>query len=729
MQTSTLRTTTFDVTTLCAALALIAVTLTSGAPPLGAQAIGFGQEISLQSDHGLFLVAEQDGRLDANREDPRSWEHFRLVAVAAAGSQLAYGDQVALRSAHGPFVVAEADGSAWANRLQVGAWETWTVVNPYEAGSTEIVRVRDAVALRSVHGRYLVAEPDGRANADRSQIGSWETWRIGREWTDFYYDKASSTACTPGECCACPYRGRFDGANCFVARPPVGTAPTLQGREFFYQSTNEDTCVLGKLDGSRCRVGTNPEAPPPFLYKGGLYLSSLCSSAGELQVQVERVRHCTGLSVRPMCFGSYRLTRKDYQPWRDTGVPNGIQAETQLGVVFGPEKLPAKRVALLLSGQQFEFDSGIGNSLTGQPDGFNEGWGLSEPRRTFTLDDGSLAHELVENEILNPRDSFLAVAFDARFNHKFNRENKNRIEEAYFRWLRSKFDPQDVELVYLAGHSRGGCLAMRLAQRLQREMPHVPVVAQSFDGVCNRNQGELGIEFPGRVDNPLVSDNGVFAWPTDLRTAFQNQESSLALLQLVGGHPFFPGDLLVRPFSQQRADQPELDLCWYQQRWMDLNHGQLGGFRVVQPALDHLRTSLERFTQGPTCPAVGRCTKALAVPLAFECNDLTAADCETQTECRLEPYCRHVSGSLTCRDLSQDECDRYDHWCRWRRGRCRSRPFQIFECNDLSTSDCSNHGECRLRQECKRQGGSLTCSDLFAQEMCERYSHRGCRWQ
>ena len=110
MQTSTSRTTTFDVTILCAALALIAVTLTSGTPPLGAQAIGFGQEISLQSDHGLFLVAEQDSRLDANREDPRSWERFRLVAIAAAGSQLRYGDQVALRSAHGPFVVAESDG-------------------------------------------------------------------------------------------------------------------------------------------------------------------------------------------------------------------------------------------------------------------------------------------------------------------------------------------------------------------------------------------------------------------------------------------------------------------------------------------------------------------------------------------------------------------------------------------------------------------------------------------
>lgn len=729
MQTSASKLTILHVWTLGAVLVVPAMALMAAASPARAQTIEFGQEISLQSDHGRFLVAQPDGQLNADRETQGNWERFRLVAVVATDNQLRFGDSVALRSAHSSFVVAEPDGSARADRQQLGAWETWKLVNPYDSGSTSVVRARDAVALLSAHSTFLVAESDGRANADRPQIGAWETWKIGREWTDFYYDEASSSACTPGECCPCPYRGRFDGANCFVARPPVGSTPLLIDREFFYESQPAGRCPLGTPDGPRCRVGTNPAAPPPFLHQGGFYLSSLCSPGGDLRVEVERVGYCGGLFGPPLC--SHRLTRDEFQPWRDSGVPAEIQRNTQLGVVFGQAEQPARRVALLLAGQQPDqvLDTGSGNLLTGQANSFREGWTFRQPRRTFTLDDRSVAQRLIREGIFDPTDSFLAVAFDARFNHKFNKDNKDRIEDAYFRWLRSKFDPQSVDLVYLAGHSRGGCLAMRLAQRFQEEMPQVPVVAQSFDGVCNRNQGELGIEIPGRVNNPLVGGNSAFAWPTDLRQEFQSQQTSLALLQIVGGHPFFPGDLAVRAFSQKRADQPELDLCWYQQRWMDLSHSQLGGLRIVQPALDHLEASLDRFANGPACAAAGECVKDPAVLAPFECNDLFAQDCAAQTECRLENRCRRVSGSLTCRDLSGEaECNRYGEKCRWRRGRCRSRPFQFFECNDLTAGDCGNHSECRLRQECRRQSGSLTCGDLFTQELCDRYT-RWCDWR
>lgn len=35
-----------------------------------------------------------------------------------------------------------------------------------------------AIALKSAHGKYLVAEPDGRVFANRDGVGAWETWNI-----------------------------------------------------------------------------------------------------------------------------------------------------------------------------------------------------------------------------------------------------------------------------------------------------------------------------------------------------------------------------------------------------------------------------------------------------------------------------------------------------------------------------------------------------------------------
>ncbi|MCP4110640.1 MAG: hypothetical protein GY749_34810, partial [Desulfobacteraceae bacterium] len=36
----------------------------------------------------------------------------------------------------------------------------------------------DIISLRSVHGKYVVAESNGDANADRGAIGSWERFTV-----------------------------------------------------------------------------------------------------------------------------------------------------------------------------------------------------------------------------------------------------------------------------------------------------------------------------------------------------------------------------------------------------------------------------------------------------------------------------------------------------------------------------------------------------------------------
>lgn len=249
----------------------------------GASALEYGQQISLQSDHGFFLVAREDGGLDADASDPNDRERFRIVDPDDPASReiLHYGDRVALQSYRETWVVAEAGLSAQADREVLGSWEIWTLVDPRDRSSTAPVQVRERVAFLSHHGSYLVAEPDGRANADRSAIGPWEHWRLGVEWTDFYYDVP--LACPDDECCRCPDRGRFDGANCFVARPPRFDEPFLFEGNFYYTPSVADDCPLGSFDGANCKVGET-SGGDPFLYDRGFYLSNACRVSGWVEL-------------------------------------------------------------------------------------------------------------------------------------------------------------------------------------------------------------------------------------------------------------------------------------------------------------------------------------------------------------------------------------------------------------------------------------------------------------
>lgn len=142
--------------------------------------VRYGGTIQLRGHHGKWLVAEPDGRLDANRGAAGPWETFTIIRAGASQhtSHVAYGDIIALRSAHGKYVVAEPDGQAHANRDAIGPWEKFVVVRSGPTDSDLFVSHGDVLSLRSVHNRYVVAEPDGNAHANREAIGDWERWTI-----------------------------------------------------------------------------------------------------------------------------------------------------------------------------------------------------------------------------------------------------------------------------------------------------------------------------------------------------------------------------------------------------------------------------------------------------------------------------------------------------------------------------------------------------------------------
>ena len=125
-------------------------------------------KVAFKSVHGKYLSAQPDGRAEWNRDRADAWEYFHL--------EKRKGGKIALRGAHGKYVSAQPDGSVQINRGSApsGGWEEFTVehhfIQPVGRGGYDVVR------LKSVHGKYLSAQSDGRVewNRDHAPDGGWE---------------------------------------------------------------------------------------------------------------------------------------------------------------------------------------------------------------------------------------------------------------------------------------------------------------------------------------------------------------------------------------------------------------------------------------------------------------------------------------------------------------------------------------------------------------------------
>ena len=77
-------------------------------------------------------------------------------------------DTFSIRSAHGFYLCAEPDGKVIANRKVAKDWEHFTAVDQGD----------NKYAFRSFHGKYLCAEPDGKVVCDRQTAQRWEMFEV-----------------------------------------------------------------------------------------------------------------------------------------------------------------------------------------------------------------------------------------------------------------------------------------------------------------------------------------------------------------------------------------------------------------------------------------------------------------------------------------------------------------------------------------------------------------------
>ena len=94
---------------------------------------------------------------------------FSIIIIFIEGLRIfgCHSSKIALKSFHGKYVVAESNGHANANRVNRGSWEIFSVEE-----------LKDGIALKSHHGKYLVAENNYEVNANRMWKQKWETFKV-----------------------------------------------------------------------------------------------------------------------------------------------------------------------------------------------------------------------------------------------------------------------------------------------------------------------------------------------------------------------------------------------------------------------------------------------------------------------------------------------------------------------------------------------------------------------
>jgi len=276
-------------------------------------------------------------------------------------------------------------------------------------------------------------------------------------------------------------------------------------------------------------------------------------------VSLERVRFCQNF----WCTQQY--TQPEYHAWEQEGVSKTHQLYTQIARIRQPAREDVRNLVFIAAGQQ---PPGYGSesSVTGQEDNYKKNCGVSEGACSRSIDDRSLARQVLDSDYFPADDTFFAVAFDAQFNYMVSSSEKSRIEKAYLSWLKSKAYASNLETIYLAGSSRGGCLAMRMAKALRNDpdFREIRTIVHSFDGVCKWDQNELGVtsSFFRNPENP-----NYLSYYTDLDAQFPYKEN-LYIRQLAGGDEVieFTG---VHSFAYATTD---VNLGWYAQQWVDLDH-------------------------------------------------------------------------------------------------------------------------------------------------------------
>ena len=327
---------------------------------------------------------------------------------------------------------------------------------------------------------------------------------------------------------------------------------------------------------------------------------------------VDKVRYCR--SIWPVCNDT---TDHEYRFWPEAGVDDSTQKQTWISRYNEPPVEKTEHLVFLAAGTRLG-DEADPSLVTGQ-----SGWEHHAGREhqfNNAIQDPSLAYQLFQRGIYSRENTFVGLGFDSRYRGGMEEATLDRIVEAHYRWLRSKFDPARLKTVYLGGHSRSGVLAIRLARRFKADFPAVPVIVDAFDPVARTssfgapNSGpdrdDMGV-YTESIDNPTVpyprntgglNDKGNWSWKTNLREQFPIKTDFYLSNYINGGRMPQQGMNFAqetRSFTLDTGTSQFTDLGWLYQEWRWVGSESDGHVGIAQDAalmsqaLDRLAARLD----------------------------------------------------------------------------------------------------------------------------------------
>ncbi len=257
--------------------------------------LSFGSVVRFKSDvNQSFMRPDDHGNVWITTVQGHWGNNFVLVDPSDKSNQgpIAYGISVALRTyKHNAYLGRQyVDGYGWVLRADAKGpklpndlrWTFLTAEQPQPSCIVLDANWHVAAWLKPSYA-WAFLQPDiGLATTNGTSMTAESLVHVyGQAWSAFYYDSGwpSGKHQEP-----CPYRGRWDGANCLIGISPYANAKLRNG-EFY--GGGSDCFTLGSPAGTYgCRIGSNPQFtttsvgnPWPFIEHGTFYLSGSGSSA------------------------------------------------------------------------------------------------------------------------------------------------------------------------------------------------------------------------------------------------------------------------------------------------------------------------------------------------------------------------------------------------------------------------------------------------------------------
>lgn len=324
-------------------------------------------------------------------------------------------------------------------------------------------------------------------------------------------------------------------------------------------------------------------------------------------IRLDRVRRCRNRF--PFCNSV--ITRSEYNVF-DRSHNNRQQKKLYLSMVNHPKRSVTKNIVIAIAGQQRQ--DGKKSGTTGQYDDYKSGFDVKRGHREKNVDSNSMVNSALRTGYFAKEDTFVGLVYDARYNYEYRRKVKNRIVDAYYNFIRDRLtsNSYEIQTIYLIGHSRGGCLSMRLAARLTAALPKARVIIHSFDAVCTSakaifpwTESEFGVSKDFTIRN--IFKLGWFTLTTDIERELPNHEclSVRSFLSGSDGLDEFAGFRVnpkaVRGFGHyaHKDTQNELTTAegfdWYTQSFHTEDHNAIESVHFGD-AVNHIRTA---FTELP----------------------------------------------------------------------------------------------------------------------------------